>query len=54
MSPLGRAAIARLVPDIADQDVYLCGPAEMMRAVEGSLSELGVPASHVHAERFAY
>ena len=52
--PLGRATIARLVPDIADQDVYLCGPADLMRAVEAALRELGVPASKVHAERFAY
>ncbi len=53
-SPIGRAALARLIPDIAEQDVYVCGPREMMQAVESSLRELGVPASHVHAERFAY
>jgi predicted ferric reductase len=54
VSPIGRSAIARLVPDIAEQDVYVCGPADMMRAVEASLRELGVPGSQVHAERFAY
>jgi ferredoxin-NADP reductase len=54
VSPIGRAAIARLVPDIAEQDVYVCGPTDMMRAVEESLRELGVPGKHVHAERFAY
>jgi ferredoxin-NADP reductase len=53
-SPLGRSAIASLVPDIAEQDVYVCGPADMMQAVEESLRELGVPPGQVHAERFAY
>ncbi len=37
-SPVGRATIARLVPDIAEQDVYVCGPTDMMRAVEESLA----------------
>jgi predicted ferric reductase len=53
-NPLGRASLARLVPDIAEHDVYVCGPTDMMQAVEVSLHELGVPASHVHAERFSY
>ena len=53
-NPIGRWAIARLVPDIAEQDVYVCGPTDMMQAVEESLRELGVPPGHVHAERFAY
>ena len=32
--PLDRVTLARLVPDIADQDVYLCGPTGFMRNVE--------------------
>lgn len=51
--PLGAGTIRRLVPDIADQDVYLCGPTGLMRRVEGSLDELGVPRGQVHAERFS-
>ncbi|MHB8891968.1 MAG: ferredoxin reductase family protein [Candidatus Limnocylindrales bacterium] len=51
---LDGAAIARLVPDVAQQDVYLCGPAGLMREVEADLGALGVPATQVHAERFAY
>jgi len=54
VGPIGRASIARLIPDIAEQDVFVCGPADLMRSVERSLRELGVPARHVHAERFAY
>ncbi|MFJ8595370.1 ferric reductase-like transmembrane domain-containing protein [Streptomyces sp. NPDC093598] len=45
--------LARLVPDIAERDVYLCGPPPMMNAVLGSLRELGVPASQTHFERFS-
>jgi ferredoxin-NADP reductase len=52
--PMGPAALRSLVPDIADQDVYLCGPAGLMQSVERHLRELGVPRRHVHAERFAY
>lgn len=52
--PFGPATIARLVPDIADQDVFLCGPTDLMRRTEAALRELGVPPAQVHAERFAY
>ncbi|SOR78329.1 ferric reductase-like transmembrane domain-containing protein [Streptomyces chartreusis] len=45
--------LARLVPDIADRDVYLCGPPPMMNAVLGSLRELGVPRTQTHFERFS-
>ncbi len=51
--PFGPATIARLVPDIAEQDVYLCGPTDLMRRTERALRDLGVPRSRVHAERFA-
>jgi predicted ferric reductase len=52
--PLAAVSIRSLVPDIADQDVYLCGPDGMMDAVEGELHELGVPPAQLHAERFSY
>ncbi|WVG05550.1 ferredoxin reductase family protein [Streptomyces iakyrus] len=45
--------LARLVPDIAERDVYLCGPPPMMNAVLGSLRELGVPKPQTHFERFS-
>jgi predicted ferric reductase len=51
---LDAASLARLVPDIAERDVYLCGPGQMMQRVEASLRTLGLPAGQVHAERFAY
>ncbi|WP_435850651.1 ferredoxin reductase family protein [Streptomyces tibetensis] len=45
--------LARLVPDLAERDVYLCGPPPMMNAVLGSLRELGVPGPQIHFERFS-
>ncbi|MFI2432767.1 ferric reductase-like transmembrane domain-containing protein [Streptomyces sp. NPDC018693] len=50
---LAPAELARLVPDITDRDVFLCGPPPMMNAVIGSLRELGVPKQQVHFERFS-
>jgi ferredoxin-NADP reductase len=34
-------------------EVFLCGPAPMMAAVEKALIESGVPERHIHSERFA-
>ncbi|MEU9978338.1 ferredoxin reductase family protein [Streptomyces sp. NPDC051014] len=44
--------LARLVPDIADRDVFLCGPPPMMNAVLRTLDALGVPKPQIHFERF--
>ncbi len=52
--PLDGTMIARLVPTIADQDVYVCGPTGLIEAVQASLRALGVPRRQVHAERFSY
>lgn len=52
--PLDADGIEYLVPDIADHDVYICGPNEMMDRVTESLRDLGVPNRQIHAERFAY
>ena len=50
--PLGPASIRRLVPDVAERDVYLCGPVPLMEMVGRSLRSLGVPDARIHAERF--
>jgi predicted ferric reductase len=42
-----------LVDDIADRDVYVCGPPAMADGVVASLRRLGVPRRHIHLERFA-
>ncbi|KOG30636.1 oxidoreductase [Streptomyces resistomycificus] len=50
---LAPGELARMVPDIADRDVFLCGPPPMMNAVLGSLRELNVPKPQIHFERFS-
>jgi ferredoxin-NADP reductase len=52
--PLDAAGLRALVPDVRDRDVYLCGPFRLMESVRASLTALGVPASQVHLERFAF
>ena len=51
---LDAASLERLVPDVRERDVYLCGPVPMMQHVERSLRRLGLPPRQIHAERFAY
>ena len=51
--PFGPDNLVALVPDIAERDVYVCGPPAMTTAVLRSLREMGVPSRQVHAERFA-
>lgn len=50
--PFDPANLHRLVPDITDRDVYVCGPPAMTTAVLGGLRALQVPAHQIHAERF--
>ncbi|WP_105973136.1 ferredoxin reductase family protein [Streptomyces geranii] len=50
---LAPAELAKLVPDITDRDIFLCGPPPMMNAVLRSLRDLGVPRSQTHFERFS-
>ena len=46
--------LRRLVPDIAERDVYLCGPPAMTEATRASLARSGVSRRHVYTERFAF
>jgi len=50
---IDKEKIARLVPDVATRDVFLCGPPPMMAGIRAMLHELGVPESQIHYERFA-
>lgn len=51
-SPLSPRHLSHQVPDIAERDIYLCGPAGMMDAATRSLLSLGVRRSQIHHERF--
>jgi ferredoxin-NADP reductase len=45
--------LARLVPDVLDREVFICGPHPMMKAVAAALGELRVQESSIHYEQFA-
>jgi predicted ferric reductase len=54
-TPLNPAVeLRRLVPDLGEREVYLCGPAPWMAEVQQSLRALGVPKSVIHAEEFSW
>jgi ferredoxin-NADP reductase len=50
---LDPAALRRLVPDLADRDVYVCGPDRFTALIADGARRCGVPASHIHHETFA-
>jgi predicted ferric reductase len=50
---LAPGELARLVPDVAERDVFVCGPPGMTGAVLGTLRELDVPKQQIHFERFS-
>ncbi len=52
--PLDARNLHRVVPDIAEREVYLCGPEGMIKRVQRSLRALHVPSAHIHEEHFAY
>ena len=53
-APLDAAALRRLVPDIHERDLYVCGPSAFMHSLVADARSLGVPASRIHFEEFAF
>jgi ring-1,2-phenylacetyl-CoA epoxidase subunit PaaE len=47
-----RAFLAVLVPADTIDEAFVCGPSTMIDEVESALLAAGVPAGHVHVERF--
>ncbi len=45
--------ISRLVPDFAERDIYLCGPAPMMKMVLKAAEGLGLTKAQIHFEKFS-
>jgi predicted ferric reductase len=48
------AALRALVPDIAQNDVYLCGPDMWTTAAIAAARSCGVPPERIHLERFTW
>ncbi len=51
---LSAESLRRLVPDVVERDVYLCGPPRLSSAVRDSLATAGLPSGQLHEERFAF
>src|SRR2546423_1555794 len=45
--------LRELVPDIAERQVYVCGPPAMTDFLEGNVRRADVPARFIHAEKFS-
>ena len=52
--PMGADALKKLVPAIADSDVYICGPGPLVETVKQAVEDLGVPKNRFHDEAFAF
>nr|WP_318417871.1 hybrid-cluster NAD(P)-dependent oxidoreductase [Photobacterium leiognathi] len=49
---LDQAWLEKLIPDLHDRTVYLCGPTQFMEDVKSYLTDLNFDMSHFHAESF--
>ena len=47
-------ALNRIVGDLSDHDVYLCGSPRLASRVRGSLMDSGFPRHQLHEERFSF
>ncbi|MEA2026944.1 MAG: ferredoxin reductase family protein, partial [Chloroflexota bacterium] len=54
VDPLAPEWLSRIVPDITDADILICGSRSFTEGALKSLDRLGVPPGQIHAERFGY
>ena len=47
-------ALRRLVPDLLERDLFVCGPPEWADAAAAAATAAGLPAAQLHLERFAW
>ena len=47
-------ALRRWIPDIADRDVFLCGPSAWTDSFERLVQAAGVPSDRIHTETFGW
>ncbi|MCU1691412.1 MAG: oxidoreductase [Frankiales bacterium] len=50
----GAAALRAVVPDVAEREVFVCGPDPWTASVLAAARAAGVPAARLHAERFSW
>ena len=49
-----RTALSHWVPDLADRDVYVCGPQEWADDVRRATAAVGLPVDRLHVENFGW
>jgi len=47
-------ALKQLVPDVADCDIFICGPTPWMKSVERAATAAGASRKQIHTEDFAW
>ncbi len=47
-------SLRKMVPDIRQRDVFVCGPPAFVATIERIAADLGIPKEAVHHEAFAY
>jgi len=52
--PLSAPALTTNIPDLADHDIYVCGPEPMAQAVLAALRIAKVPRRQIHSESFEF
>lgn len=52
--PFTDLTLARLIPDLVDRDLYICGPTKFTASVRQAARALGVPEERIHHETFAF
>jgi predicted ferric reductase len=52
--PLSPRVLRSMVPDLDQQDAYVCGPSGMTSAAVRALRAAGVPRQHIHFESFEF
>jgi predicted ferric reductase len=52
--PINPRTLAKMVPQLASHDVFVCGPEPMAQAAVRALRKAGVPKSRIHHESFVF
>ena len=52
--PLDSAHLLKLVPNVQESEIYICGPTSLTELIRASAHELGMPKNRVHSEIFEY
>ncbi len=53
-APLDERHLRRLVPDVSERDVYVCGPGGFMQSFVAAARAAGVPETRIHYEDFSF